>query len=90
MDAATVTLKQSFESFNLVQIINEPTRVTQASATLLDLIIVSHSAAVSNVGTNDVDFSGHEMVFCDYTLDICAQKPRFHKYRKVLLIIVLK
>jgi len=46
--------------FNLINIINEPTRVTRNSSTLIDSILVSNSIFISS---NDVHVNDHLATF---------------------------
>lgn len=71
-----------FESYNLIQLINEPTRITGRTSTLLDPIFVSNNELVNSFGTFSVEnLSDHNMVFCDLKLDEVRIKPKFVTYR---------
>ena len=48
----------------LTQIINDPTRVTNVTSSLLDHILVSNSDNIVDQGTIDVGFSDHKMIYC--------------------------
>lgn len=62
----TNVLKSILESFNLKQIVNQPTRITDSSATLIDIICVSNDTTVNKCGTLDLlDMTDHRMVFCE-------------------------
>ena len=50
---------QLYKSYNLTQIIDEPTRVTEASMTLIDHIYVTHSEYVQASGICKVSLSDH-------------------------------
>jgi hypothetical protein len=48
---------------NFNQLIKDPTRVTQTSATLLDLI-ATNGVNISFIGVTSVSLGDHEMVLC--------------------------
>lgn len=75
-------LTTSFESYNLFQVINEPTRITNTTSTLLDPIFVSNPELVLSQGTISVDtFSDHRMVFCNLRIEKSRIEPRMVKFR---------
>lgn len=45
------------------QLINEPTRVTETSATLIDLILTNRPENISNSGVIHLGISDHSMIF---------------------------
>ena len=69
------------ETFNLKQIIEVPTRVTEISESLLDLIIVSMEEDIVEIGVLENDSSDHHLIHC--TLKVCDVKsgPRIFSYR---------
>jgi len=73
------------ESLALVQVIAEPTRVTNNSATLIDYIITNSDTLVGSSGVQPVDdISDHYLVYCTYELpgDIdITNKRTYRDYR---------
>ena len=64
------------EPFSLTQIIEDPTRITLTSSTLLDLILVSNYSNVKTSGVVDVPgISDHCLVYMAYAI----KKPKFKK-----------
>ena len=62
------------EPFNLTQIIDQPTRVTETSSTLLDLILVKHPEKVKSHGAVAIPgVSDHHLIFMAYDI----KKPQF-------------
>lgn len=60
------SLMTSFESYNCSQIINEPTRVTNSSSTLLDPILISNLELIKSAGTIPVHhISDYSLVFLE-------------------------
>ena len=51
------------DQFCLTNTINEPTRVTISSATLIDVILVSHPHHWSTSGTIHLGISDHDLVY---------------------------
>lgn len=66
----------------LKQIVNEPTRITQNAASLLDLIIVDNSVSFSNCAVKEISqISDHFAVICDIELEINKTEPILKTYR---------
>ena len=70
-------LTKCFDAYNFKQLINEATRITASTQTLLDPIFVSDSSIVLAQGTVNADFiSDHCLVFCNIKSSApkCKQK----------------
>lgn len=66
-DARVIALSDVFDTFGLTQLINEPTRSTLNSSTLIDLLCVSDSVRVECSGTICAGhISDHDLVFCRF------------------------
>ena len=73
-------ISDCFESYGLLQILNEPTRITDSTSTLIDPIFVNNPDLVDSVGTILTDdISDHNLVHV--TLNLKSFKPR-HKIVK--------
>ena len=57
------SLTSFYESFNLSQFIAAPTRVTELSPCLFDVILASQTKQVVKTGVMDSLISDHDMVF---------------------------
>ena len=68
----TVLLSDFIKSRNLLQPIASPTRITQSSATLLDVFLVSSQRIVKSSHVVDIGISGHS----DISLGLCWSKPK--------------
>ena len=67
---------------SLTQLVNSPTRVTEDTSTLIDLILVNAPENVKIVGTVDIPgISDHKMVYCSYSLKKIKFKPIIIKRR---------
>lgn len=75
-------LTSLFENYNCQQIINEPTRITANTSTLLDAIFVSDCSLVNECGTISTDhISDHKMVYCSLKLSKIPVEPKIIQYR---------
>ena len=50
-------------AFNFTQVINEPTRITESSKSLIDIILVSNKNAIKESNVLPVSISDHDMVY---------------------------
>lgn len=58
------TMKRFMSNFDLDQLIDQPTRVTPETSTILDLIFTSNCSKISNSGVIDCGISDHAITFC--------------------------
>lgn len=71
-----------FDSYGFHQVIDEPTRITESTATLLDPIFVSERRAVYSSGIINADrISDHMLTFCEIKIRIDKFVPKMVKYR---------
>ena len=73
-DAHTRRLKFLLSLYQFDQLINEPTRVTQALATLIDLLISNEKQNIAKAGVIHLDLSDHGLIFA--VRKHCAFTPR--------------
>jgi hypothetical protein len=64
---STENLNSIMEIFNLKQLINEPTRVTDNTASLIDLIFYN-GENIADSGTRDVKVSDHLLIYVNLNL----------------------
>ncbi|XP_046679359.1 uncharacterized protein LOC124366802 [Homalodisca vitripennis] len=82
-------LERIFQSMGLSQIIKEPTRVTESSFSLIDLIIVdkTHYLDVGMVDTSNIfthngrRITDHRLTYCDVPYKKSKSKEKFITYR---------
>lgn len=69
------------DEFGLKQIVDSPTRITNITSTLLDLIMVLNEDTVLEKGVVDYDLSDHQLVYC--VIEMCGRntEPRMVTYR---------
>ena len=70
-------LRSFCATVNVTQLIDKPTRVTETSRSLLDIIMVSHPALAKLSGVLEVTISDHFFVFVDINLKSPKQAPTY-------------
>lgn len=68
------------ESFELCQVIDEPTRITATCETLLDYVIIPEGS-IYEKGVMQQVFSDHSMVFCKFKISKVKTEPKIITYR---------
>lgn len=61
-------------AFNLTQVIKQPTRSTEASKTLIDVILVTNKGMVKTAGVTPISISDHDLVYI--TLNLKDRRPK--------------
>ena len=69
------TVKSTFNSINLTQLITEPTRVTKNTMSLLDWILVSHPNRIIKSGVMSDCLSDHSIIFCIWKIKLPKSPP---------------
>jgi len=82
------TLTNILSTFNMEQIITEPTRISDRSSTLIDLICVD-SKNVREVGAKDINISDHLMVHATLDFKIAESSYSVFCYRALSRIDVI-
>lgn len=77
----TRNLKSILQSMNMTQVVNEPTRVTRESQTLIDIVCTSQSQNITSVKVVKSALSDHDMTAFVRKLDSLQFKPRTIKCR---------
>ena len=73
--------KELCETFSLKEIIQEPTRVTSSTSSLLDHILTNSGWKVSQKGVIDVGLSDNQLIYC--TRKIVRAKTNVHNQIRV-------
>ena len=69
-------------AYNFTQLIKEPTRITDTSRTMIDLVVANNKHRIVKSGVVPVPLSDHFLVFCIIKADITTKaKPRILEYR---------
>ena len=66
-------------SYGLKQLIEEPTRITESNASIIDHVLTNCCAKVSQKGVINIGLSDHQKIFCTRKL----KKYKFNKHRQV-------
>ncbi len=74
-DPACQALLNFCSTFNLAQLITQPTRITESSATLLDVILVSNKELIIESNVVPISISDHDLVYATLKLKKERQKP---------------
>lgn len=75
-------LSKCFDAYNLTQIIDEPTRISHNSRTLIDPICITCPDLVSVHGTMNADLiSDHRLVFCILNFSVPKRKQKYIQVR---------
>lgn len=78
------SLKSLFDSFNLVQVINQPTRVTANSESLIDVICLSNDIGFSYATTHDMShMTDHCLVSCRLDVSSENSQPQYATFRNL-------
>ena len=82
-DINTVLLTNIFDIYNLYQLIDGPTRITNTSSTLIDVILTNCQNNIVSAGESHVSLSDHSLVYTFRKISI--NSPKGHStltYRK--------
>ena len=74
-DPACQALLNFYSTFNLAQLITQPTRITESSATLLDVILVSNKELIIESNVVPISISDHDLVYATLQLKKERKKP---------------
>ena len=68
-DSNSRCIQNLYQLFSFKQLIDEPTRVTLTSSTLIDHIVTTSIDNILESGVHTLSLSGHYMVFCKCNLN---------------------
>jgi len=74
-------LQTSLLQFDYTMVNNEPTRVTQDSSTLIDLVIASKTGLISSTRNLELGISDHMLVFASVQTRVRKSPPRIVRGR---------
>ena len=64
-------------SMNLFQVISEPTKITDRTILLIDVILVSDDNLITESGVTDIGISDHSLVYCTLNMKIPKAAPSY-------------
>ena len=73
--------KELCQTFSLKEIIQEPTRITSTTSSLLDHILTNAGWKISKKGVIDVGLSDHQLIY--FTQKILWNKANMHNLIRV-------
>ena len=79
--ANTNKLQAIFDAFNMQNVVQEPTRVTTTSSTLIDLIVTTRKDLVSSMGVFPLGISDHNLIHATIWLKNKRPPPKLIKIR---------
>ena len=77
----TKRLKEIFKSFGLTQLINDPTRTTSTTATLIDIFATTNPRNISRAAVAESCLSDHDMPILVRKINNLKEQPRVIKCR---------
>jgi hypothetical protein len=80
-DGCAKAISDFCSSFNLKQLINQPTRTTELSATLIDVVLVTNKDMVKSAGVTHIGISDHDLVHITLNFKKRCPKPIYISYR---------
>lgn len=81
-DSATRRVNSLLESYNLVQVLNQPTRITDETETLIDPLCVDNNLHVMAHHTIDLlRLTDHRLIYGDLSISVEFPKPKTVTYR---------
>ena len=77
-DQSTSQLKSTCEIYQLQQLINSPTRITESTSTLIDLILTNMPSRIVTTGVIHIGISDHSLVYAVRKFSIPKRyKPKY-------------
>ena len=77
----TKKMKEIFKSFGLTQLINDPTRTTSTTATLIDLVATTNPRNIYRAVVAESCLSDHDMLISVRKINNLKEQPRVIKCR---------
>nr|CAI5832097.1 unnamed protein product [Callosobruchus analis] len=75
-------VSQCFDAYGLTQVITDPTRVTETTATLIDSLYLKKPDTCLRSGVINADlFSDHGLVFCELSFDHVKTRQKYITFR---------
>ena len=75
-DCSTLKLLDICDSYQYRQLIDQPTRITQLTSSIIDLFLTNHPWNFSDSGVTDIGISDHCLVYVIRKICIHKSKPK--------------
>lgn len=79
----TIQFNNLISELDLVQLISDPTRTAQNTATLIDVILASNKNCVLDSGVINYNYSDHDAVFCHSAIKVLKPEPILRQHRNL-------
>ncbi len=80
-DPQTYKLQTLSSLYQLTQVINEPTRITETTSTLIDLIFTNKPEYISSAGVIHLSISDHSLVYVVRKFELPQSRPTIKEVR---------
>jgi hypothetical protein len=80
-DSQTHKLQNLCSLYQLTQVINEPTRITETTSTLIDLILTNKPEYISTVGVLHLGISDHSLLYAVSKFELPKSRPTIKEVR---------
>nr|CAI5870126.1 unnamed protein product [Callosobruchus analis] len=78
----TILLNNLLESYDLIQLIDQPTGITATSQSIIDIIICSKNLILANHSVSPTPvLADHNLIYCEVKLISKKFPPKFHTFR---------
>ena len=81
LDSPTHKLQTLSSLYQLTQVINDPTRVTETTSTLMDLILTNKAENISCAGVLHLSISDHSLVYVVRKFELPKSRPSIKEVR---------
>ncbi len=81
LDSPTHKLQTLSSLYQLTQVINDPTRVTETTSTLIDLILTNKAENISCAGVLHLGISDHSLVYAVSKFELSKSRPSIKEVR---------
>ena len=81
LDSQTHKLQTLSSLYQLTQVINDPTRVTETTSTLIDLILTNKAENISCAGVLHLSISDHSLVYAVRKFELPKSRPSIKEVR---------
>ena len=89
MKPQTNKLHEITEAFQFEQMIEQPTRITDHSEAIIDLVFTNKPELVTNFGVIHIGISDHSLIFLQRKISVPRSEPKLIIIKGILNIIML-
>ena len=89
MQPQTNKLHEITEAFQFEQMIEQPTRITEHSETIIDLVFTNKPELVTNFGVIHIGISDHSLIFLQRKISVPKSEPKLINKRNLSIIMLM-